>query len=182
MAPKFISEKEFQDRKREKRLVHLTNELVRGYRQTLKVKTKTQLDYADFVIRSFLDFIFFEERKEIAEIHPEHIRIFLTDYVPRRLAVGKESAREIPETLVSFIRYLAGTGYIKNIDPVLAELKTQEKPFARIAASLKKEPAIRPAKSKEKIAAQPAYTDVGRNDPCPCGSGKKFKKCHGLNP
>ncbi|MGD8986001.1 MAG: SEC-C metal-binding domain-containing protein, partial [Desulfobacteraceae bacterium] len=19
---------------------------------------------------------------------------------------------------------------------------------------------------------------VGRNDPCPCGSGKKFKKCH----
>jgi len=22
--------------------------------------------------------------------------------------------------------------------------------------------------------------EVGRNDPCPCGSGKKFKKCHGL--
>ncbi len=22
---------------------------------------------------------------------------------------------------------------------------------------------------------------VGRNDPCPCGSGKKYKKCHGLN-
>src|SRR6202051_3513370 len=21
------------------------------------------------------------------------------------------------------------------------------------------------------------YRDVGRNDPCPCGSGKKFKKC-----
>ncbi|MCF5428315.1 SEC-C metal-binding domain-containing protein, partial [Pseudomonas syringae] len=21
--------------------------------------------------------------------------------------------------------------------------------------------------------------DVGRNDPCPCGSDKKFKKCHG---
>jgi preprotein translocase subunit SecA len=20
---------------------------------------------------------------------------------------------------------------------------------------------------------------VGRNDPCPCGSGKKYKKCHG---
>ncbi|KKS13815.1 MAG: Protein translocase subunit SecA, partial [Candidatus Yanofskybacteria bacterium GW2011_GWA1_41_6] len=24
------------------------------------------------------------------------------------------------------------------------------------------------------------YKDVGRNDPCPCGSGKKFKRCHGL--
>ncbi len=25
------------------------------------------------------------------------------------------------------------------------------------------------------------WTNVGRNDPCPCGSGKKFKKCHGAN-
>ena len=22
---------------------------------------------------------------------------------------------------------------------------------------------------------------VGRNDPCPCGSGKKYKNCHGKN-
>ena len=21
---------------------------------------------------------------------------------------------------------------------------------------------------------------LGRNDPCPCGSGKKYKKCHGI--
>ncbi len=21
--------------------------------------------------------------------------------------------------------------------------------------------------------------EIGRNDPCPCGSGKKYKKCHG---
>ena len=25
------------------------------------------------------------------------------------------------------------------------------------------------------------YANVGRNDPCPCGSGKKFKNCHGRN-
>jgi preprotein translocase subunit SecA len=22
---------------------------------------------------------------------------------------------------------------------------------------------------------------VGRNDPCPCGSGRKYKKCHGAS-
>jgi uncharacterized protein YecA (UPF0149 family) len=22
---------------------------------------------------------------------------------------------------------------------------------------------------------------IGRNDPCHCGSGKKYKKCHGAN-
>lgn len=28
-------------------------------------------------------------------------------------------------------------------------------------------------------AAQPARIAVGRNDPCPCGSGQKWKQCHG---
>ena len=26
-----------------------------------------------------------------------------------------------------------------------------------------------------------AEKTVGRNDPCPCGSGKKYKACHGRN-
>jgi len=34
---------------------------------------------------------------------------------------------------------------------------------------------------KEKKAPPPIVNDqnIGRNDPCPCGSGKKYKKCHG---
>ncbi|MFK7873109.1 MAG: preprotein translocase subunit SecA [Oligoflexales bacterium] len=38
--------------------------------------------------------------------------------------------------------------------------------------------------NREKPRAQTIRRDhekVGRNDPCPCGSGKKFKKCHGIN-
>lgn len=33
------------------------------------------------------------------------------------------------------------------------------------------------------VTKKPAKSDkkVGRNDPCPCGSGKKYKKCHGAN-
>jgi len=31
----------------------------------------------------------------------------------------------------------------------------------------------------EPAFASNPYAGVGRNDPCPCGSGKKFKKCHG---
>jgi uncharacterized protein len=31
------------------------------------------------------------------------------------------------------------------------------------------------------LAAQEAepFLNTGRNDPCPCGSGRKYKKCHG---
>ncbi|WP_461202143.1 preprotein translocase subunit SecA [Enterococcus sp. N342-3-1-2] len=28
---------------------------------------------------------------------------------------------------------------------------------------------------------EPSFKNVGRNDPCPCDSGKKFKNCHGKN-
>ncbi len=41
-------------------------------------------------------------------------------------------------------------------------------------------PATRPAQPR--VSVQPVRRDgpkVGRNDPCPCGSGQKFKKCHG---
>ena len=35
-------------------------------------------------------------------------------------------------------------------------------------------------KNTEKVKPIKADKAVGRNDPCPCGSGKKFKKCCAL--
>jgi len=34
-------------------------------------------------------------------------------------------------------------------------------------------------KAAQKVLRQAGEDKVGRNDPCPCGSGKKYKKCHG---
>jgi uncharacterized protein YecA (UPF0149 family) len=34
-------------------------------------------------------------------------------------------------------------------------------------------------KKDEELDPAPAIAKAGRNDPCPCGSGKKYKKCHG---
>ena len=35
------------------------------------------------------------------------------------------------------------------------------------------------ARTYRKSEDSDPYANVGRNDPCPCGSGKKFKNCHG---
>jgi len=51
------------------------------------------------------------------------------------------------------------------------DLRNQEK---SISSKPKKPIAQRP-----KIIRQPSKLKVGRNDPCPCGSGKKYKQCHG---
>ena len=62
--------------------------------------------------------------------------------------------------------------FFKHLDrplSILAKLLRQGKPAAQVMEILAAEetlPAIFPGK-------------VGRNDPCPCGSGLKYKKCHG---
>jgi preprotein translocase subunit SecA len=49
--------------------------------------------------------------------------------------------------------------------------KREEKPKLQVAAG---------GGQQSSSARGPVQSDkVGRNDPCPCGSGKKYKKCHG---
>ena len=48
------------------------------------------------------------------------------------------------------------------------QIKTEKAPAAS--------PMAQAARRKEAVAAG---NKVGRNDPCPCGSGKKYKKCCG---
>jgi uncharacterized protein len=52
---------------------------------------------------------------------------------------------------------------------IMANLLRQNRPASDVMAVLAGEE----AEFKAKLARS------GRNDPCPCGSGKKFKKCHG---
>lgn len=48
---------------------------------------------------------------------------------------------------------------------------TSYEQYARLAAFTAGLPSL-PERSVQ-------HRTVGRNDPCSCGSGKKFKKCHG---
>ncbi|HXZ03575.1 MAG TPA: anaerobic sulfatase maturase [Ktedonobacteraceae bacterium] len=57
-----------------------------------------------------------------------------------------------------------------------------DKPMRIMAELLRRDQA--PAEVKLILAAeeaqlQKAFAKVGRNEPCPCGSGRKFKQCHG---
>jgi len=59
-----------------------------------------------------------------------------------------------------------------TIDQIEAEFqrkKKRELDQARMAGS----------NGGEQVAQRRTGDKVGRNDPCPCGSGKKYKKCHG---
>jgi preprotein translocase subunit SecA len=64
--------------------------------------------------------------------------------------------------------------------------ETAEEELRRLQSQAKAVELSGPAKEGEGGATvvaseeKKAMADVGRNDPCPCGSGKKYKKCHGM--
>ena len=60
-------------------------------------------------------------------------------------------------------------------------LKKQQQEMLDAQIAAHKQAELQAARQKE-LAERPVsrtQVKVGRNDPCPCGSGKKFKHCHG---
>ena len=78
-------------------------------------------------------------------------------------------------------------GMLRKID-ALAELSASEAELVMFALDERLrlaglEPVFATAEESGEVQEAepppPASGKVGRNDPCPCGSGKKYKKCHG---
>ena len=50
---------------------------------------------------------------------------------------------------------------------------------ARQAQQGARESAMKSGRQSQNVTVMRTHPKVGRNDPCPCGSGKKYKACHG---
>ena len=66
-----------------------------------------------------------------------------------------------------------------------AESVTQQVPnIDKVKLSHNDRSAFQPSKSAQKKSDNKTFVrdqdKIGRNEPCPCGSGKKYKKCHGM--
>jgi preprotein translocase subunit SecA len=79
-----------------------------------------------------------------------------------------------PPASAAFDRALR-TGGVQRAGGVQRE-ETAAAPSARSDAAAAAKPAAAPVPTPSS-----APLTAGRNDPCPCGSGKKFKKCHGAS-
>ena len=186
MALADIQKKSAEERKREKRLVHLTNTLSRDYLDSgvLKKATKSQREAASYLIKSMLDYVFFEERKEIQELQNRQVHDFMLVYAPYKLNLSDDAGKAAPETLTSFLHFLDENGHIKNGDQLCEEVEVNKQAFLKLMPKPKKKQTSKKTAAGKSIrsktsAKQETEIKVGRNDPCPCGSGKKYKKCCG---
>ena len=186
MALADIQKKGAEERKREKRLVHLTNSLARDYLNSdvFQKRTKAEKMEAEYLVKSMLDYLFFEERKELRELQNKHIHDFMLAYAPHKLDLSDEAGKNAPAVMTSFLSFLEQTGHIRNGAQLSEEVKTNISSFFKLmpkpakTAKTKKTTAKKIKKTKT-IKKEQTEIKVGRNDPCPCGSGKKYKKCCG---
>ena len=188
MALADIQKKKAKERKREKRLVHFTNAVSRDFLQsgTFKSKGKTYKDFADYLTKSFLDYLFFDEHKEIRELNDTHIQRFMTDYAPRKLSFPADTAKSVPEVLSKLFLFLETEGHIYNSKEFSTAVQHNKRSFLSLIPKAKSKKTAKTAKTKppsqrKTIKKSEPEVKVGRNDPCPCGSGKKYKKCCGKN-
>jgi preprotein translocase subunit SecA len=72
------------------------------------------------------------------------------------------------------------TGADSVVDVGPAEQPGQKKTTARAEPIITGAGRVRSLNANQNPGAATDWENVGRNDPCPCGSGKKFKKCHGV--
>lgn len=83
----------------------------------------------------------------------------------------KMSAYEMFDDMTSAIR----EDTIRILCHIRVEQKVEREPAAKVTGTNKDDSA---ARAPQRRATQKIYP----NDPCPCGSGKKYKQCHGRKP
>jgi hypothetical protein len=68
---------------------------------------------------------------------------------------------------------------IASLEEQMIALGSSPEEAAKIAKEMDEEVPKGVQKIRDRIDSKPSTMKVGRNAPCPCGSGKKFKKCCG---
>jgi len=124
------------------------------------------------------------------------------DYTKREAEIGEENIRRVEKDVclkvldTYWLEHLESMNHLRDSvrlraygqqDPLIEYKREGHRMFQEFLAGIEKTiaKALMQAEIKvqKPIQQRPVLSSqkdkVGRNDPCPCGSGKKYKKCHG---
>jgi hypothetical protein len=100
---------------------------------------------------------------DTADIEQPHIKSALLEHVAR-LQLPQEARAGVPALCGDFLAALQDDGRLADGRSLGAYARALAGAFGEAASGTSK-PFVNPG------------SKLGRNDPCPCGSGKKYKKC-----
>lgn len=126
------------------------------------------------IVGRFLQVCYEDIGIEPKQLDGHDIHGALGHVLPRRFEKGDPLADSAPDVLRAYLKHLEETEVLSNsfelkkgFESTLGEFQDTVRTGVNHHHHAPKEPFQHNAEK------------LGRNDPCSCGSGKKFKKCHG---
>ena len=106
----------------------------------------------------------------------EDARLIARELLPARLRVADPEAASLPAVVDAFLAHLEETEVVANAFELRRALDEELPKTVELVRSGKNTSRIDTGSADPVVHQAPK---LGRNDPCFCGSGRKFKKCHG---
>lgn len=133
------------------------------FSDNIKSFSSSVQEIADPILRTLMYAACDHRNVEPGDVEESDIKAAILGPVAK-LAIPPELHAEIPSLCGDFLAYLEDAGRLSGGRMMSAFIKVLTDAFTQ-AASGKSKPVVN------------AGSKIGRNDPCPCGSGKKYKKC-----
>lgn len=128
-------------------------------------------------LRSSVNLRAYGQRDPLVEYKREGLRLFkemeeaIQNTIEENLKKLEDPARLASESVAGGVKSAgAFTDVQKQAELITSSANSDTPPLT---------PPLVQGRGTGPVSSDPKFKNVGRNDPCPCGSGKKFKKCHG---
>ena len=126
--------------------------------------------FAQFERNVLLQFLDQRWREHLSQLDMLRQGIYLRGYAQKQ--PKQEYKREAFELFANLLETVGA-----DVTRVLMNVQIRQPEPEEVAAA--QQEAQAPAQQEALPQEEDPLAHVGRNDPCPCGSGKKFKDCHG---
>lgn len=128
------------------------------------------------VAQAFLEVCYDELGKKPRLLDGHDVHVALGHLLPSRLKRADPIAPQVPALLTAFFDHLEETQVVTQTFEIRRSLEATTDEFLECVRT--GQAAHHGHKQDPFVHGAPK---LGRNDPCSCGSGKKYKKCHGKN-
>jgi len=127
------------------------------------------------VLRLFLECFYIYHDMAPREMDGAAFREVVLKTLPRRFT-GKETfVGLVPSVVRAYMDYLKRLTHIPDLAVIEKTIAELDEGFIKAVEEIEEADRIPDVPPATQIVRD--FSKVGRNDPCPCGSGKKYKKC-----
>jgi hypothetical protein len=104
----------------------------------------------------------------------EDVTALLTRVLPGYFRTGDASVKHVPAVFEAYLDHLDASEVVPHAYEIRVGFEASAGAFMAAVKG-----GNEPARTLKQQTVEHRAAKLGRNDPCFCGSGKKFKKCHG---